>query len=409
MLLLVVGSASSAPLTKVFGLTISGDRVVGLVALVVMVGLAVGRRFRWTPIHRILAVFVGVQLVMSGANAGAWPEGLKFVSIYGLGFACFVLAAAWAAHPGDQRWAFRVWIGTGAALGLLGGLSAFFANLWQVPLWGSGVARTLPYPPGPQTVVFAATAGAVEQNLLSSFLLIPLALALWAWPKRTDGGSGLSGGEWWLGAIVWGLVFGLTRAVWISMAGLVALWWWVRRPRWQHVGVLGVLIGLALVAQTAVIGASPLSFRGFSAVRSGSDSSLAGRVAISQATIQSWLERPLLGHGAGSTNRLTVVFRERTLTKVWNPNLELFVLHDSGVLGLAALVALVAVVARDAWKRARTRNEEAWRSLGFPLAAAGVCLLFAYQFTHGLWVMYPYVHLGFLTAVIYPSDAGPDA
>jgi hypothetical protein len=33
-----------------------------------------------------------------------------------------------------------------------------------------------------------------------------------------------------------------------------------------------------------------------------------------------------------------------------------------------------------------------------PLLVAGAALCFAYQFTHGLWLMYPYVYLGLLTA-----------
>lgn len=43
-------------------------------------------------------------------------------------------------------------------------------------------------------------------------------------------------------------------------------------------------------------------------------------------------------------------------------------------------------------------------SLTVPLLASGGALCFAYQFTHGLWLMYPYVYLGFLTAVTETGD-----
>ncbi len=46
---------------------------------------------------------------------------------------------------------------------------------------------------------------------------------------------------------------------------------------------------------------------------------------------------------------------------------------------------------------ARRRGEE-WATLGVPLTVAEVFLLFSFQFTHALWLMYPYVYLGLLTA-----------
>jgi hypothetical protein len=45
-------------------------------------------------------------------------------------------------------------------------------------------------------------------------------------------------------------------------------------------------------------------------------------------------------------------------------------------------------------------------SLVVPLLASGTALVFAYQFTHALWLMYPYVYLGFLTAATEPDGTG---
>ena len=79
-----------------------------------------------------------------------------------------------------------------------------------------------------------------------------------------------------------------------------------------------------------------------------------GRALINWATLASWQKRPLLGYGAGSTNDLLVVLPNGTLLpKPWTANLVLFVLHDSGLLGLGALAALVTVLGFKGRRAAR--------------------------------------------------------
>jgi hypothetical protein len=66
-------------------------------------------------------------------------------------------------------------------------------------------------------------------------------------------------------------------------------------------------------------------------------------------------------------------------------------------VSLAGLVVAVALMARSALRRA---TDSSARALLVALLGAGVVLLFAYQFTHALWLMYPYVYLGLLTAAL---------
>ncbi len=177
------------------------------------------------------------------------------------------------------------------------------------------------------------------------------------------------------------------------MAGIVALWCWVERPPWRRVAALGATLVPAFVLQAAVIGTSPLGFRMLAPIKSDYDRNLLGRLEISKVTIDSWLTRPLVGHGAGSINRLVVVRPSgKRIQTIWNGNLVLFVLHDSGLAGLGALVWHGLVV----WRRSTrpTRGEAdgpQTSSLTAPLLAVGGGLCFAFQFTHGLWLMYPYV------------------
>ena len=87
-------------------------------------------------------------------------------------------------------------------------------------------------------------------------------------------------------------------------------------------------------------------------------------------------------------------------------NLVLFVLHDSGLVGLAALIAVV-VAAAAMVRRAGAVAGPLRGHAGGALVVAGVALLFAWQFTHALWLMYPYVYLGLLaTSLDRPARPG---
>ena len=385
----------------------TGDRLLGLAAAVAVAVIAVRGGLSWTPVHSALAVFAAVQMLTSMLAAPTWPQGPKFACVYVLGFACFALAAAWARGGDGARQGARTWVAVGAVLGVAGALIGFFSNLWRTGLLGSGAALILRSEP-PQ-VVFAAKVTFQEWNLYSSFLVVAFALALWSWGSDTTGRRRGWGGVVSVGGIAQGLVFGLTRAAWVDMAALAAFWVWARRPAGRRVAALLLLVGLGLLLQAVAIRASPLSFRVLEPVKAGRDRNVAGRIAISRATIASWRERPLLGKGAGSNNGLEVRTADGGyLREPWNGNAVLFVLHDSGVLGLAAFVALLAVVASGGWRALRRGAGEAPGSVLVPLLAAGVALLFAYQFTHGLWLMYPYVYLGLLTASMDRGVPGRD-
>jgi hypothetical protein len=429
--LLILGSAWPAPVGTISGLTITGDRVLGVLALLSLVVVALAGRLHWTPVHTALSAFVGVQLLTTAINAGTWVPGPKFVTIYVLGFACFALARECARERDGRRWLTGAWIMVAAALSVVGTVSAALSNLYQQPFWGSGGAQPLftdtPY----ERILYGARATFNEWNLFSSFLLIPFSVILWSWDRE--------GGRQWrrgvLVAMVFGLVNGITRAAWLSTAAIVALCWWQRRQRRQSVKALGVTlvstVVLALAVQAASLGALPIWSRLFD-----HPSNLVHRMVINRVTLDSWLELPisgadarylgsdraipggpgvvsttqnvLLGHGAGSVNRLSIVFPVAGwVHRIWNGNVVMFVLHDSGVLGLGALLSLVAVIV---WRCRRARGsgteDEAWQLL-VPLLASGGALCFAYQFTHGLWLMYPYVFLGLLTAAL--QDACPSA
>lgn len=390
LLALVILSACTAPLFTLWGVTLTGDRIAGLGAVIGVLVVAWRGALRWTPVHSALAIFAGVQVLTSLLAAARWAAGPRFACVYILGFACFVVAAECAGTADGARRGAAIWIWIGAALGVVGAVIAFFANLWQTELWGSALAQGLPPEDGASIGVFAAKVTLSEHNLYSSFLLVPLALSLWRWrDSRVSAAC----------AVAIGLAFGLTRAAWIGMAALAA--WWIKseRPAPRHVAMLLVATAVAFIAQAVAIGRSPLLFRVVEPSLAAYDWNLVARMAINRATLDSWLGHPFLGNGAGSVNGLTIVLPNGvTLTRPWTGNGTLFVLHDSGVVGLAALLAVVITAGWLGWRGLRLTGEREARAQIGALLAAGVALVFAYQFTHALWLMYPYVYLGLFTA-----------
>jgi O-antigen ligase len=289
------------------------------------------------------------------------------------------------------------WIAAAVAVSLVGTVLANLSNRYQRPLWGTHYAQVLLGDTPEPLLLFGPQIPLTEWNLFSSFLLVPFTVSLWLW--RRDGGAQL-GRVAALTAMVFGIVTGITRAVWLSAAALVALWMWRKRPRLTQLATLASMVAAALLVQALCLGATPLFQRGLER------HTVTNRIAINRLSIDAWQARPLFGNGAGSVNRLPFSSREGGSMKVWTGNIVLFVLHDSGGLGLATLLALAAAVCHRAWPALRREARAPAPSLVVPLVAAGATLAFAYQFTHALWLMYPYVYLGFLTAATEPSDDG---
>ena len=204
--------------------------------------------------------------------------------------------------------------------------------------------------------------------------------------------------------IVAGIVFSCTRASWIGTGGIVLAAVRMRGlTRRMTVSVLGVIV-LFFALLIVTIGPDAFLERTGLAFRTGPDITVLYRTRISAVMLRSWLERPLVGHGAGAGERLTLaVPDQRVINHLWAGNVEVHLLQNSGLLGLAAFLLVVGVVWRSVHGAIHRRDAQ-WTTLGVPLTVAGIFLLFAFQFTHALWLMYPYVYLGLLTAELHHHD-----
>ncbi|MCL5025462.1 MAG: O-antigen ligase family protein [Chloroflexi bacterium] len=115
---------------------------------------------------------------------------------------------------------------------------------------------------------------------------------------------------------------------------------------------------------------------------------IVGRFYTYEKAIRFWRRSPIVGNGANSFGQLSDIRGE------WQSNLELRILTDTGITGLALfaalLVSILAAPAKIFWKRQLPR--EAASMVAF--AWAGVVLLIAYQLTDASILGYFWVVLG---------------
>jgi hypothetical protein len=396
---LLVLAFSNQPLAQVAGITIRPDWIAGaLAAAVVAVALACGRRPAPSPGLLAFAVFVGFQVATSVAQAGTWPSGPKFSVIYVLAL-LYTLAFLVLLRDGAAvRWALAALLVIAVAEALYGVLSVLISNVAGVRVGGAGRQTARDF--------LSARGTMSERNLFSSLLLVPFTLALWRF-----GAAPAWSRSWFLasGALAAALVFGLTRAVWITAAGVLLVWAWWMRPRWTRAAAIGgvVVLSACLLAGTDWARAGTIKRTGVydrvaRGVVEGRDSPINTRVVQLRTGYASWRTAVWFGHGAGSANLLEQrVGRRRLGGEAWIGNASMFILHDAGIFGLLLWLTVPAAVAYEWWVARRPLA-------GSPLAAdhdallvGAAATLVAWQATHGLWQMYGYAFMAILLALCH--------
>jgi hypothetical protein len=393
----VVLATSNQPLGKMAGLTVRLDLIGGVLAVLVVAIALLARRPLPTSLALLaFAGFVVCQLLSSLANRGVWPPGVKFSLIYvlALAFVCAVLMLV--RDLATARWALTLLVAIAVVQATVSAAAVLGHHLFGPPLPAAA----------PPRLFYRAEGAMSEANLFASLLLVPFAVALWRWagaPRAiTPAGAACL-------ALSAGLVFALTRAAWI--ASIMVTWWSPlrrraagRRFRW--------LVG-AVAAAAALLLASDLVFRHGAVERTGLydrlltgiltsyDEPLDARREEARASVASWRTAPWFGHGAGSAKTLKQYFRHtrHLRPEPWLSNATLFILHDSGLVGLALFAGAVGA-AGHRWSRAagllgEPAAERDHAALGVGLAAT----LLAWQATHGLWQMHGYLSFGLLLAL----------
>lgn len=205
-----------------------------------------------------------------------------------------------------------------------------------------------------------------------------------------------------LALVLAGIAASLTRTVWVALAlGLLVFALATSRARYGGSSLLPVVVGIPIVALGGLIVGSATPFAGrLLAIANLSSSSAAGRFVIFDAALADWRHHPLFGLGTGSFNFGATPGQPHP----WLPSLFLLTLHDTGVVGFAALLAFIFGFYKV--------TTAALRSTGrVPLLVAGAiagftALLAAFQTTSGFWFTYPWLvtGLGVAAARLAPDE-----
>jgi len=194
--------------------------------------------------------------------------------------------------------------------------------------------------------------------------------------------------------ILFGIAASLTRTVWLALAlGSALFFLRSRKGRGPSSGATFLVFGAVMLALVGLVlgSATPLGARLLDIVNLHS-SSAAGRIEWFKEAVSEWTHNPLFGLGTGSWN----FGATPGAAHPWLPSLFLLTLHDTGLVGLAALAWLLWRFFAATIPATRGSNDLALLTLGSIVAC--LCLLLAFQTTTGFWFAYIWIVMAVGTA-----------
>jgi O-antigen ligase len=280
-------------------------------------------------------------------------------------------------------------------------LLEFFAQtnfgLWEKPGWGAFIFAGVR--PEAARLLIARGGGTFEPNVTSQFLQMALPFAaayfLAAAPRRRILYLALL----LLSAAAMFATF--SRGGWfgaaVGLAIVVAATWWKRRAvgasTWalSALTAVGVILFIPAVAVILARGAQ------------GDQLSAAYRLADWRTAFAMVRDHPLLGVGKGNYLDLAHLYNPLTL-KYPVHNVYLLSWAEAGILGLAALVALVAGALRAAW---REFQHGVGADAAFGLAAFAAFAGIALRMFVSMSFVHPFVSLSFVALAAAAAAARP--
>lgn len=330
-----------------------------------------------SPLVVPLLLYLGANLFSSLVFAHERVRGLKLDAEIFAMVLTFVILIAYLRRKDDIEIALKtLWVVT-VGEALVGVVSAG-AYLTHLSTYGAGRSDL-----GPPMVYGTQW----EANIFGSFLLGNFFILL----ADYVGGRRSVFHTLGLFLTVLGILASMTRTVWLGLAiGVVLFSALAVRARRAETGIFPILVALPILALLSLIvgSATPFAQRFLDIVNLQSTSA-SGRLAMFDVALSEWKRHPIFGLGTGSYNVGAVPGGAHP----WLPNLFLLTLHDTGLVGLAILLLLLATFYRYTLKAVSSGGD-------FSLLAAGsmtgfTMLLLAFQTTTGFWFAYPWIVVAF--------------
>ncbi|MBM3334372.1 O-antigen ligase family protein, partial [Candidatus Sumerlaeota bacterium] len=221
-----------------------------------------------------------------------------------------------------------------------------------------------------------------------------------------------------------GLLIGIVRAVWLGFLGglLCALLLWLtgRMRGFRTMRVAGVGGTLALLVFVLLAGspnAREVLLRRFS--RTGSEAAFSRenvRFLQMQISWRLFREAPLLGNGPGCfsvlggigipEHELYYASTRFDLSRMYDPSLMTTVLDDTGLVGAAAFLLLIASYLTRVHRRARSAVNAVARNAVLSAHCAVVGMFVSFLFTHYFWSPFTWLFLAVAMLVLEFGNGG---
>lgn len=345
------------------------------------------KRFLVTRSDLLLVAYLALALASSLLFAPQLIESLKFFGLMTFGVALYWLVRALGATaPSFTRGVLvLIAVGVGACLfGIVAWLTYPLGLNLGVQVYAlENFATHSPF----GTLFDSNTLGmyAMAATLLQVTLLLDTHFSKW---------------RLWLGAgtiiTLLTVALSLTRVAWIGLVfGFILVLLSGSRRRWALAiggGALGLVV-LALVANSALAGGSG-ALAEFSVARLLTSRSIFFRFDAYTRAWNDFLASPLLGNGA---NVFAQNHTSPSGTPDWISNFFLMTLHDTGITGLAILLAWLLWLAFET-SRALKSSHGVMRTLLLALSIAYLALFITYQATTLFWLGFNWVYLGLIRA-----------
>lgn len=392
IMVLFVASVLSRFYVDIAGLNARPEHLA--VGLLFIVALLIWKRrsdpVPWTIADLLLLGYIALNLISSLTRSIAPIETLKWAIQQILVILAYFLLRIFISGPASLSRAIRMLSLVGALEGAYA-IVCFSSNLLFNTTFGVEIEQYGSLP---------ATYGTLfEANILGAFcgasLLIALALYLKERRRHYLLQAALSYS---------GLVIALSRAAIIASALAIVVLVIVGKkiglvdPRALRKAGMA-LVGTSVLLAPVII---PLYVERFSTVQVAdvsADADTAVRIVTIGMALDDILQQPILGNGTASF-QLLVSNREMGLGSVdrgaWIGNMEVRVLHDTGIVGLFTFVLFLIYLVMPAWKLVRLQQNA--EVLALLVAALIYCMTF--QATEGTLLAFSWVHLGLLGCAV---------
>jgi O-antigen ligase len=353
--------------------------------------LGCNRKMQLENLDYLVLTYIAINYLSSAFGSSSPSDTLRWALLNNLAVLPYFLIRLLVRDAETLRKAFRILLAVGIAESAYG-ILCYVSHQALGTTAGISIGQYF-------TDVAAPYGSLVEPNLFGAYTGCSAVLALAVYLT----------GERRLGYLICFFVASLAAVLSFSRAALVAtvvaaawVYWQARNAREAHrhrTATLVLVVGLILLIVVPAVGAVVQQRFGDLFHQGLTEQTTISRLVEAQEALQDFSQHPLIGSGTASL-QLSFdwgkYFPEMRGERTWVGNITVRILHDSGLLGLAILLAFLVSLGWKIRLGLRERNSQA--PMLIALSAGALLYAISFQATDGTLEAFPWVHLGLLSS-----------